>query len=476
MADMLKFRKGLYANLPAVSASTVGTIYVTTDEEAMYVDVAADKRIRISDFVRYASVKDITPPYNPSALYYVESENALLKYVETTVDGVTTGSWKQVNGTDDLKDRIAAAETSIGTINGTLTTHGTDISTLKTTVGTHGTDIEALKAAVGMNGEGEVEGLAGTVADLRTDLNNLSSDVEVLDGRVEANETAIGTINSEIDALEKALEDHETAADGKFATKDELTTAKTAVLGQVDGADFDGTVKGAYDAVATEKARAEAAEQVNATAAANAKSAAEAAQRTADSKMSENQVDQKIADLKAENLWDAKGSADDVKTDANNTFATKDELGALQTTVAGHTTTLSEHADAINERVTKSELADMNYATITQVATAKQEAISDAATAAAGLYTTKTDFGGLQETVGGHGTRIKALEDASATHALKTDLEAYVKTEDIEDILGKIDIDGGSLEDAINNAVKAEEDRAKAKAAKKAEKANKDVH
>jgi hypothetical protein len=182
--------------------------------------------------------------------------------------------------------------------------------------------------------------------------------------------------------------------------------------------------------------------------------------------MSENQVDQKIADLKAENLWDAKGSADNVKTYADTTFATKDELGALQTTVAGHTTTLGEHATAIADRVTKTELAGMNYATTANVATAKQEAIDAAATAAAGLYTTKTDFEGLQGTVGGHGTRITALEEASATHALKDDLKAYAKIEDIEDILGQIDIEGG-LEDAINNAVKAEEERAK-----KAEEAN----
>lgn len=484
--EMLKFRKGLFENLPEVSANTVGTIFVTTDEQAMYVDVASDKRIRISDFIRVSSVKDITPPYSTSSLYYVEADNALLKYVETTVEGVTTGTWKQVNGTDDLKDRIGAAETAIGTINSTLKTHGTDIKALQETVGKAAAngeeatgmvkDIEALKAAVGMNGEGEVEGLAGTVAGIRTDLNTLSGEVDAIEKRVKANETAIGTINSDIDALEKALADHETAADGKFATKIELAAAKSDVLGQTDGADFTGatinekayagTVKGAFEAIADEKARAVAAEEANATAAAGALSAAEAAQRTADGKMSENQVDQKIADLKAENLWDVKGSADNVKTYADTTFATKDELGALQTTVAGHGTTLKEHATAIDDRVTKAELAGMNYATTANVATAKQEAIDAAATAAAGLYTTKTDFTGLQETVGGHDTKITALEEASKNHALKTDLDAYAKIKDIEDILGQIDIKGG-LKDAIDNAVKAEEERAK-----KAEEAN----
>ena len=99
MADMLKFRKGTYAQINAAN-KVAGTIYIAKDEKAMYVDVDASTRIRIGDFIRVDTVKDITPPYSTSSLYYVENDNALLKY-----DG---SHWKQVNGTDDLKASITS--------------------------------------------------------------------------------------------------------------------------------------------------------------------------------------------------------------------------------------------------------------------------------------------------------------------------------------------------------------------------------
>ena len=91
MADMLKFRRGTYAQINAAPLAN-GTIYIATNEKAMYVDTATE-RIRIGDFVRVNTVKDITPPYSENALYYVEADNALLKYTGAE------GGWKQVNGT-----------------------------------------------------------------------------------------------------------------------------------------------------------------------------------------------------------------------------------------------------------------------------------------------------------------------------------------------------------------------------------------
>lgn len=41
----VKFKSGLLANIP--SNKTEGTIYVTTDEKGMYVDVSDSERIRI---------------------------------------------------------------------------------------------------------------------------------------------------------------------------------------------------------------------------------------------------------------------------------------------------------------------------------------------------------------------------------------------------------------------------------------------
>jgi len=56
MAEMLQFKRGLRKNLPV--ALTPGTIYVTTDERAMYIDYTneqGNQRIRLGDFVEYAT-------------------------------------------------------------------------------------------------------------------------------------------------------------------------------------------------------------------------------------------------------------------------------------------------------------------------------------------------------------------------------------------------------------------------------------
>lgn len=127
----LNFKWGLYGNLPATTADTVGTVYVTTDEQAMYVDVAANKRIRISQIVTYAdyaafeaALAERQPPYDPSgSFYYIAAENALLKWVSnegtTAVPGAgddnkITGTWKQINSTHELQAAVDAIEAALG--------------------------------------------------------------------------------------------------------------------------------------------------------------------------------------------------------------------------------------------------------------------------------------------------------------------------------------------------------------------------
>ena len=243
MADMLKFRKGTYAQINAAD-KVAGTIYIAKDEKAMYVDVDASTRIRIGDFIRVNTVEGIEPPYSTSALYYVEKDNALLKY-----DG---SHWKQVNGTDDLADRITAVDgkvatnkSNIDTLKTDVGTLKTDVSGLKTTVGSSTSglvkDVANLKAAIGMGADGTPEGIGSTVAQLVKDL-------DALEGTVGTQGNTISQHTDKISALE--------TESAKHATKTELNNAKTAILGQTDGVDFNGTVKGAYEAAATAQTQA----------------------------------------------------------------------------------------------------------------------------------------------------------------------------------------------------------------------------
>ena len=87
----IAFKKGLLANLP--STYTEGTIYVTTDERAMYLDVDNSTRIRLGDFQEFANLSALQSNTNPSttALYYITDLNVLAKwngsaYVQINLD------------------------------------------------------------------------------------------------------------------------------------------------------------------------------------------------------------------------------------------------------------------------------------------------------------------------------------------------------------------------------------------------------
>ena len=103
MANVL-FKKGLLKNLP--TEKVAGTIYVTTDERAMYLDVDASTRIRLGDFNEIPNLNALpdvshtggTP--NPTGLYYSVDENVLARYDSAKKQ------WAQINPDNwfELKD------------------------------------------------------------------------------------------------------------------------------------------------------------------------------------------------------------------------------------------------------------------------------------------------------------------------------------------------------------------------------------
>lgn len=94
----LNFKYGEYKNLENVNVSN-GTIYVTVDEQAMYVDLN-DKRIRIGQTISLTNSEweALKPPYSQDAFYYLTDANALLKYTGT--------QWVQINSTQDIKNLL----------------------------------------------------------------------------------------------------------------------------------------------------------------------------------------------------------------------------------------------------------------------------------------------------------------------------------------------------------------------------------
>lgn len=87
MADMLKFYKGLVANLPESGAS--GGLYITTDEGAIYLGTGTGMK-RLGDFIQVANVAALpTAGAHQNCMYYCVAENILAKWNGTT--------WTQIN-------------------------------------------------------------------------------------------------------------------------------------------------------------------------------------------------------------------------------------------------------------------------------------------------------------------------------------------------------------------------------------------
>lgn len=77
---IIAFKKGLAINLPA--KKTPGTVYVTTDERAIYLDIDDTTRIRLGGFQSYATPSALDANEHPdmNALYYVESNNYFMRW------------------------------------------------------------------------------------------------------------------------------------------------------------------------------------------------------------------------------------------------------------------------------------------------------------------------------------------------------------------------------------------------------------
>ena len=223
MAFNVAFKKGLRANLPSTYAE--GTVYITTDERAMYLDVSNSERIRIGDFQEVANIAALASVQNPSstALYYAIAENVLCKY----------------NGSGFVQINLDTGMTSVEVVGDgnavTAASYDADTRKLTLTKGeTFATPDEvdgAIVEAVGElgNKEGDAAGAgvkdcvetksAAVVAGSSEGLGDLASKDQVAEGDLE---TALAEkINAKADT---------TYVDGKIAA---LDVEDTAVEGQV---------------------------------------------------------------------------------------------------------------------------------------------------------------------------------------------------------------------------------------------------
>lgn len=213
MADLL-FRRGKLANLPAQKVD--GSIYITTDEPGLYIDVTLDNEVvrqRIGDFITFDSLTDLqnaaiaaNGKFSTKALYYVTDGNYLLKY------NGTGSSFTHVNSTKDLEDKV----------------FGDGDTTIVSRLSTAESDIDALQLALGLGGSGsnsvedKLKSITGNGTSTATTGQSLQ-DIVGSSGTVSATGSAkdLTTLTSELATVK-------TTADAA-ATKTDLQTLDSTV-------------------------------------------------------------------------------------------------------------------------------------------------------------------------------------------------------------------------------------------------------
>ena len=285
---LLKFKHGLEKNINA-TAITPGTVYVTRDERAIYVDLPAyisedntqleaAKRIRIGDMRVFEYYHDLTAILgedpsilSQSALFYVEKTldeagkdviiNGLYKWTGTGFIQLNTTSELSAN-LDGLIKRVGDAETDLSMLKTTVEGHGSTLSTHTTDISNLQTDIANLKG----EGTGSItEQIAAAVAaeaQLRENADNEHADAIAENAQgITTNANAISTLTTTVEGLTTSLPNDyvkkadaigytdiltKTVAAETYATKTNLTEGLNGLLGTENDDAEQNTIYGAH--------------------------------------------------------------------------------------------------------------------------------------------------------------------------------------------------------------------------------------
>ena len=395
MAD-LHFRKGIHSTMP--STISEGTIYVTTDEKAMYVDISATERIRLGQIISYNTYADFRklaqPPYSTEAFYYIADENALLKWV-LKKDSTTEYEWRQINNVSDITANITDLQNDVNTLKGNVG----DLAAADTAFGkkinviTYGQETKpegaedagenlnlnklktdlATAQSTAAQGVSDAAAAQATANQGVTDAAAAQSTANEAKTQANTNKDNISTINGQIQAINNSL----TGEDGLNGKVADLTTRMGTVETGVTN---------------------------NAAAAKTAKDAADAAQGTANA---------------------AKKQAD----------TNKGNISTINTAINGENGINAKITDLTTRLGTAEGNISTNTSTIATVKTTAEKGVSDAAAAkgvadgaAAQAAQNKTDIGTLTATVASNKTAAET-DATTKANAAEANAKAYTDKE-----------------------------------------------
>ena len=252
---LLKFLKGNYSSL-STKAITEGQVLICGDTGEMFVDVAADKRVKIGDFVVVSTVEALealdATVVPTSRLYYVEDGNILARSNGT--------GWVQINKQKNLAELGGVSATTYATDRAALVNADTDnataISNLETYVGTF--THETAKTVVEYI-NAKTDGIATS-----GNLEALGTRVTAAEGEIDALQAAIGeggSVTVAIADAKKAGTDAAAAAATAQATADSKTTmAEVEAKNYATKTEAQGYADAKDSAISAAKAAADAAQ------------------------------------------------------------------------------------------------------------------------------------------------------------------------------------------------------------------------
>ena len=457
----LNFKWGLHKNLPPeLEDKHIGTLFFTKDEGGLYLGVEAGKKPqRIQGVVQYYAdltqfKSDVLPPYSSDVIYYIASENALVKWhnEKVSADGTIKeeGKFTILNVTASEFD---SAVKSIAKNTSDISTNTDNINGLRADLGAKDAEAGSVTAFARIkqleNAVDALEELTGT----GSGENSLSTRIANLESWRTTAEEQITSLLDDMAGVQSAAQDlrddlgtndkSETTAFSRIAALEEADTVASDAANKLAGRvqELEGTADAHGSRLDAAESEISSLKQDLATTQSEVANKAAASEvetlkgrvdghDTNISNINDNidEIKQGIADINTA-IGDAANPAantvyDAIKTNAANIAANDSAIKENADAIKENQENITDHEDRISEAETK--IADIESAN-----TEQGTAITDLDSR---LNVAEDDITNLKKDAATNASNIQQLDDkfalyqtiadATSQHtALKTDLE-----------------------------------------------------
>ena len=476
LTDNIRFRQGSL-NALSKQAITNGSLWFTTDEGAIYLDVNGN-RVRFGDFVTVANVAALPAAGHAyeSALYYAKAENVLARWDKTS------SKWVQLNAAGLTKVNVTGGGNVLAGATVTLDAEtGAKVLTFSTASVATSEAMEGLQTRVKsledrmddvedrldvIEGSGEGS-IAKAVSDLKTELvgdaaseyNTLGkledkiiaaqaqadkgvADAAKVQENLDATNVRVTTAETDIKNLQAAVGEGGSVDEKIAALKKTLEDADTEIIADVEAAQ-----KAADDAQADADQNAADIEGLTTRVAANEGDIADL----------QEAVDLLNADDKTEGSVDYKVAIEVAKILNDNDASDIDTLEEIAAWIKNDTAGVGSIVNRLDQVESKNESQDTAIAALQKDVTdnkaAAEKAVSDLEDALIGDAETYTDLGKAEDAIiAAKAQADKGVADAAAASAAAAKVQENLDSTNVRMTTAEGDID--SLEGRMEQAEK----------------------